>query len=126
MRVAAILLQNAVRVLGLALIILGFLFWSGHYFQLIPLHMRLGETLCALLWILAILGIVARLNAGLTLGAILWGVLTVVFGMNMGKLLPGRVHELIRVLHFLVGLAAIGLAESLAARLKRRLKAAGG
>ena len=57
MKTAAIVVQNAVRVLGLALIVLGFLFWSRTAFSLIPLHMRLGETLVALLWILAILGI---------------------------------------------------------------------
>lgn len=121
MKIATILIQNAVRLIGLTLIVLGFLFWAGHSFDLVPLHMRLGETLCALLWILAVLGIVQRLNPVLTIGAILWGLLVVMFGMNMGKLLPGPAHEVIRVLHFLIGLAAIALSEMLAARLKRKL-----
>jgi hypothetical protein len=34
--------------------------------------------------------------------------------------LPGRSHEIIRVVHFLIGLMAIGLSESLASRIKRR------
>jgi ABC-type long-subunit fatty acid transport system fused permease/ATPase subunit len=121
MKTAAAIVQNAVRLLGLTLIVLGFLFWSRTAFSFIPLHMRLGETLVALLWILAILGIVAKAPAGLIAAAILWGLVVVGFGMNMGGFLPGRAHEVIRVAHFLIGLAAIGLAESLAARIKRAL-----
>jgi hypothetical protein len=119
MKTAAVIVQYAVRLLGLALIVLGFLFWSRTAFSLIPLHMRLGETLVALLWILAILGIRAKAPAGLIAAAILWGLVVVGFGMTMGRFLPGRAHEVIRVVHFLFGLAAIGLAESLAARIKR-------
>lgn len=121
MKIATIAIQNAVRLIGLILIVLGFLFWSGHSFDLVPLHMRLGETLSALLWILAILALIARLNPVIPAIAILSGALVVVFGMNMGELLPGPAHEVIRVLHFLIGLAAIGLSEMLAARLKRRV-----
>jgi hypothetical protein len=123
-RIATILIQNLIRLLGVVLIVLGILFWTGHSFQLVPLHMRLGETLAGLLIILAILGIVARLNPGLTIGAILWALLVVFFGMNMSRMLPGAAHEAIRVLHFLIGLAAIALAESLGARIKRKLAAA--
>src|ERR1700693_322594 len=119
MKTAAVIVQNAVRVLGLALIVLGFLFWSRTAFSLIPLHMRLGETLVALLWILAILGIRAKASAGLIAASIIWGFVVVGFGMTMGRFLPGRAHEVIRVAHFLIGLGAIGLSESLAARIKR-------
>ena len=119
MKTAAVIVQYAVRLLGLALIVLGFLFWSRAAFSLIPLHMRLGETLVALLWILAILAIRAKARAGLIAAAILWGLVVVAFGMTMGGFLPGRAHEVIRVAHFLIGLGAIGLAESLGARIKR-------
>jgi hypothetical protein len=101
------------------LIVLGFLFWSRTAYQLIPLHMRLGETLVALLWIAAILGIRAKVNPGLIVAAILWGFVVVGFGMSMGGFLPGRAHEVIRVAHFLIGLGAIGISESLTARIKR-------
>ena len=122
MKITTILLQNAVRILGLILIVLGFLFWTGHSFNLVVLHMRLGETLVGLLWILAILALVARVNAGLSITAILFGIFVVFFGMNMGSFLPGPAHEVIRVLHFLIGLGAIALSESLAARIKRKLR----
>ncbi len=121
MKIATIVIQNAVRLIGLTLIVLGFLFWTGHSFNLVTIHMRLGETLCGLLWILAILAFIEHLNPVLPAIAIVWGALVVVFGMNMGGLLPGPAHEIIRVLHFLIGLAAIALSEMLAARLKRKL-----
>ena len=120
MKIATILIQNLVRILGIVLIVLGFLFWTHHSYNLVPLHMRLGTILAGLLIILAILGIAARLKLGLTMGAIVWAVVLVIFGMNMGGLLPGRAHELIRVVHFLLGLGAIGLAESLGARIRRK------
>lgn len=94
MKTAVLIVQNAVRLLGVALIVLGFLFWSRTALTLIPLHMRLGETLVALLWILAILAIRAKAPAGLIAAAILWGLVVVAFGMNMGGLLPaGMPHS---------------------------------
>jgi hypothetical protein len=121
MKIATILLQNAVRIIGIILIVLGFMFWTGHAYNLVAVHMRLGESLVGLLWILAIFGMVARLNPALTVGSILWGALVVIFGLNMGGWLPGPAHEAIRVIHFLIGLAAIALSEMLSKRIKRSL-----
>ena len=121
MKNVTIVLQNAIRALGLILIVLGFLFWTGHSYSLVPVHMGLGETLVLLLWILAILAARARVKTGLVVAAILWGLLTVIFGFTMGRFLPGRAHEAIRVLHFLIGLMAIGFSEMMAARIKRSI-----
>jgi hypothetical protein len=121
MKTATIVIQNAVRILGVILIVLGFLFWTGHSFALIPLHMDFGISLVGLLWIMAILGMVAKVNPGLTILAVLWGALVAIFGMKMGNWLPGPAHEAIRVLHFLIGLIAIGLSEMLSLRIKRLL-----
>lgn len=126
MKTATVILQNAVRILGVVLIVLGFLFWTGHSFSLVPLHMRLGVTLVILLWVLAIIGVRAGVHPGLIVFSILWGLLVAVFGMTMGRFLPGRSHEIIRVLHFLIGLGAIGFSESLAARIKRGARLAAG
>ena len=119
MRLAVIIIQNAIRLIGVILIVLGFLFWAKQALNLVPLHMRLGVTEVVLLWVMALLALRARVSLGLVIVALLWGLLTAGFGMKMGSLLPGRAHEIIRVLHFLIGLGAIGLAESLAARIKR-------
>jgi len=121
MKIATRLIQSAIRVLGLILLVLGFMFWSGRSLELVPVHMRLGEILVSLLWILAAMGLRAGVKPGLVLGAILYGVVVVAFGMRMGTFLPGRAHEVIRVLHFLIGLGAIGLAESIGVRMRRGL-----
>lgn len=119
MRVLAIVVQNLIRLIFLILLVLGIMFWTGKAFNLVVVHMRLGESLVALLWILAIFGMVSRVTPFLTLGAVIWGVLVVLFGMNMGSMLPGPAHEAIRVIHLLIGLVAIGLAEMIGARIKR-------
>lgn len=126
MRLAIVILQNAIRLIGVILIVLGFLFWAKQAYNLVPLHMRLGVAEVILLWAMALLALRARVSLGLVAGAIMWGLLTAYFGMTMGSMLPGRAHEVVRVLHFLIGLGAIGMAESLAARAKRsgRLAAA--
>ena len=119
MKLATVIIQNAVRVLGLAMIVLGLMFWSGRSLDLIPVHMRIGEVLVGLLWILAGMGLRAGVRAGLALGAIVYGFFVVAFGMNMGRFLPGPAHEVIRVAHLLIGLGAIGLADTIAAKIKQ-------
>jgi hypothetical protein len=71
------------------------------------------------------MGARAHLPAGLVALAIAWGFVVPVLGLLQGELLPGGSHWVVQVLHLLVGLIAIGLAESLAARIKR-MAAAGG
>lgn len=122
MKTATLILQNAVRALGVVLIVLGFLFWTGHSFYLVGVHRGLGIALVFLLWILALIGSLMRVHWQLVVACILWGFLVVIFGFTMGRFMPGRSHEFIRVLHFLIGLGAIGLSESVAARIKRRLR----
>ena len=120
MKTLTLILQNAGRLLGVILLILGFLFWTHHSFQLIPLHMQMGVAFVVLLWAMAVIGASAKVSPALVVAAFLWGLLMLYFGMSMGRFMPGRAHELIRVLHFLIGLGAIALLESLGARIKRR------
>jgi len=119
MKIATMVIQNAVRILGVILLVLGFMFWSGHSFDLIPTHMRLGEILVTLLWIIAAMGLRASVKPGLVLGAMFYGLIVVAFAFRMGGLLPGGAHEVIRILHFLFGLGAIGMVEMIGAKIKR-------
>ncbi|HEY3060999.1 MAG TPA: hypothetical protein VGL99_18705 [Chloroflexota bacterium] len=119
MRTAATILNMVIRVDALILVTLGVLFWTGNAFNLIPVHMLLGILLVLSLWALAILGWRGGAPVGLALGAIVWGLVVVWLGLNQDSLVPGDLHWLIRVLHLLVGLAAIGLAEMLGARIRR-------
>ena len=76
---------------------------------------RLVDQLRILLWLqmhLTLIGLVV---------VIVWGVLVVALGMTQDSLLTGDLHWLIKVVHLLVGLGAIGQAESLAVRTKRRV-----
>ena len=125
MRAAITVAQILVRLLGTVMLILGGLFWTGNALSLIPVHMLVGLVLVVTLWTLAILAAVSRVHPGLVAVAIAWGLLVPILGLTQASLLPGPAHWLIQVLHLLVGLAAIGLAETLARRGKARLATAG-
>ena len=119
MRVAALVIQNAVRVLGLILLVLGFSFWSGHLLRYVPVHMRIGEVVIGLLWILAGIGMRKGVPPGLVLGGMFYGVIVLAFAFRMGSFLPGQAHEVIRAVHLLLGLGAIGMVEVIGGRFKR-------
>jgi hypothetical protein len=123
LKILTLVLQNAIRIIGVIVIVLGFLFWTHHSYQLIPVHRQLGIALVVLLWILAVIAVSARISSGFVIRVILWGVIVLVFGVTMGRMLPGRAHEIVRVVHFLLGLGAIGMAEVLAGRIKRSWRA---
>jgi hypothetical protein len=52
--------------------------------------------------------------------ALLWGAVVPVFGMTQTQILPGSFHWIVQVLHLVVGLAALALAETLARRIRGR------
>jgi hypothetical protein len=118
MTTATTIAQIVLRVAGLANIVLGLLFWSGHAFNLVPLHMLLGIVLVLSLWTLAGLAAGARVSAGLVVFAIVWGFVVPALGFTQDSLVTGDAHWVIRVLHLLVGLAAMGLGETLARRIR--------
>jgi hypothetical protein len=120
MNTTVTVLRTLVRIIGSIMIVLGVLFWTGNATTLIPLHMLLGVTLVLLLWTLAVIGAIVRVNVGLVAVALVWGLIVPVLGVTQTQLLPGSAHWLIRTLHLLVGLIAIGLADTLARAIKRR------
>ncbi|HEV2176674.1 MAG TPA: hypothetical protein VGW33_05680 [Terriglobia bacterium] len=119
MKTATTVVQMMIRLFGLILIVLGILFWAGRSINLVPAHIWVGTAFVLLLWILAFMSLRVRGNAGLAVGAIVWGLVVMALGMTQVRLLTGSAHWVVQVLHLLVGLGAIGLAESLAARVKR-------
>ena len=119
MKTATTIAQVLLRSAGLVQIILGVLFWTGNLLNLIPLHIVIGLVLVLALWTLAVLAIRAGVQVGFVAVALVWGLITVIFGMTQAQLLPGPAHVVIRVLHLLVGLGAMGLGEQLARRIKR-------
>jgi hypothetical protein len=113
--------QMLMRGLGVIMIVLGLLFWTGNALTFITLHMLLGLALVLTLWALAGLGLRAGVHPGLMLVAVAWGLIVPVLGMTQDQLLVGPLHGVIQVVHLLVGVTAIGLGESLARRTRLRL-----
>jgi hypothetical protein len=121
MRTAVTAIQMAVRVLGVLQIVLGLAFWTGNALGLVDLHMLNGILIVLLLWVMAGLAARAGVQPGLAAAAAVWGLIVVFLGLYQEQLLPGSAHVLIEILHLLVGLAALALAENLATRAKGRL-----
>ena len=119
MRTATTIIQMLVRGLGLIMIVLGLLFWTGNALNLIGLHMLLGMIVVLLLWALAIMAARSGLSLGLVALGLAWGLIVVSLGMTQNRLLPGDAHWVIKVLHLLVGIGALGIAERLAGSIKR-------
>ncbi|HEX5416723.1 MAG TPA: hypothetical protein VFZ25_13720 [Chloroflexota bacterium] len=121
MKTATTALQMIVRFCGVVLIVLGVLFWIGTATGLVPVHMLLGLVLVLALWGLAILAGVSGGSAGFVALGIVWGLIVLALGMTQASILPGPSHVVIQILHLLVGLGALGIAESLGRGIKRRL-----
>jgi hypothetical protein len=121
MRTATTVIQMLIRLAGLIMIALGLLFWTGNALALIPVHMLLGIVLVILLWVQAGLAARAGVGVGMVALAFVWGLVVVALGMTQTGLLPGDFHWVIKALHLVVGIAALGLADRLAAEIKRRL-----
>jgi hypothetical protein len=110
-------LQMLVRVSAAIVIVLGILFWVGLADALIPVHIFFGSLIVIALWILAIMAARSGAPAGLVALAIVWGVIVPILGLAQERILPGGAHWIIQVVHLLVGIGAIGLAQVLGGRI---------
>jgi len=113
-------LQWLIRLLAVVQLTLGVVFWTGNAYSFLPLHMLSGLLLVLALWIQAAIGARVGIGFGLPIVAFVWGILVVALGMTQDSLLSGDLHWLIKVIHLLIGLGAVGQAESLAMRTLRR------
>jgi hypothetical protein len=112
--------RMTVRVVGIAMLILGAVIWTGTADGLVPIHMLLGIVLVLALWAVAVLALQAGARPALPAITIAWGVLVAGFGMTHAQiLLDDRLHVVIQVAHLVLGLVAIGLAEALGAAATR-------
>ncbi|HZR35640.1 MAG TPA: hypothetical protein VFA75_09720 [Nevskia sp.] len=107
------LIRILMRLSITVLLVLGILFWTGHAYALVQVHMAFGLVFVLGLWALA--GIAAGRGAPLpaVLAAIVLGLAVLALGMTQTRLLPGGYHWLIRLLHLALGMAAMGIAERL-------------
>jgi hypothetical protein len=105
------------RLSGVAVLVLGILFWVGHALTLVPVHMALGAILVLALWTLA--GLAARVGVNPTSAAlaVAWGFALPILGVVQLSLPAGGGYGPVRVLHLALGLGAVAQAESLAKRI---------
>ena len=108
-----------VRVCGVIQIVLGILFWTNNALALIPVHMLNGMIIVLLLWLLAALAAFSGVSWRTIALSAVGGFVVIVLGFNQARILPGDLHLVIEVLHLLVGLAALGMADALARTIKQ-------
>jgi len=121
MRTILLLTRMVLRASMTMLLLLGLLFWTGNALNLVPLHMAFGLLFVLGVWTMAGLGASRGAPLGVVIGAVLAGLLVAGLGMTQTQLLPGPMHWVIRVLHLLVGLGTMGLAEETGRRVADRL-----
>jgi hypothetical protein len=119
------LLQWCVRILGLGALALGTVLWvSPHLIDTFPagvqVHMTFGGSVALLLAILAVWALVDRVKLPIAITGLVWAVATVYVGTLQDWWINGGSHPAIAIVHLLLGLGAIGLAEMLAAAINRK------
>jgi hypothetical protein len=124
MRTVFTIAQMLVRICGVLLLILGLLIWAEGMAQLIGIHMLLGVILVVSLIVLGIVAIMAKAPVGLAASVIVVALIVGWLGMSQTGLLPGPNHWIVEVIHLLIGMAAVGMAEMVGGRLRRASLAA--
>lgn len=112
--------QILVRITDAIQVILGIIIWFGVADAFIPVHILSGVVLVVCFWILAIMAVRAGANLGFVVFALVWGLLAAVLGLIHEGLIPGQAHWIIQVIHLLVGLAVLGIAERLGRQIKHK------
>lgn len=110
---APLLIRIVMRASILILLVLGVSFWTGHALQLAPLHMAVGLVFVLGLWSIATLAALRGTPVGQVIGAVVLGLAVLALGATQTRILPGSGHWIIQVLHLLLGMGAMGLAERL-------------
>jgi hypothetical protein len=97
-------------------VVVGLGLWSGRWYSLVGIHRTVGIAYVILLWVLAIIALVQRRSVKLALFGIVWGLVIAALGFAQQGILMGDLHWIVRLVHLIVGLAAMPIAERLAPR----------
>ena len=108
----------AARISAVLLLVLGIAIWTGKANELILVHIGLGLVFVIALWALAAAAMGAGVNHALVVVAFCWGLVMPALGLLQASLVPGQGHIAIQLLHLLVGLVGLALAESLGRRMR--------
>src|SRR5258708_32286046 len=108
------------RVAALAALVLGIIFWTGNADNLQLVHIVLGFLVVISLWVLGIAQGVRRGGSfGLALATFVVGFFVLLVGLFQTRWLTCSNHWWIKLIHVILGLAAIGLGEMIGARYRR-------
>jgi hypothetical protein len=113
MRITAGISLWIVRIAGTLQLALGALFWTGHAYTLLPLHIVSGTLIVLTLWMVAVLALINGTRRGLAVFGLVWGLALPAFGLGQATVLVGSMHWIVRVVHLFMGLAAMGIAGTL-------------
>lgn len=106
------ILQMIARLLGALQILLGVAIWVG-FRGVVATHAMLGVLFVLDVWVISVTALFALPRRTLPLLVLLLGGAVLWLGVAQTSLLVGSAHWTVQVLHLLLGLALLGLAESL-------------
>ncbi len=113
------LLQWFVRIAGLGALALGVSFWFASARSPLSLHMTLGGIVAVALAILAVWALIDRIRIPAAIVGLLWAAAVVYVGTVQDWWVGAGNHLAVEIVHPLLGIGAIGLAEMLAAAITR-------
>jgi len=114
-------LRWVARLIGVIALILGIILWTGST-RVLGIHILTGFIMSITMLLIGGVGFFARVKPGLPIIAIAWAFLLPYIGFAQFKLLPGASHIVIQAIHLLIGICSIGIAEALAAKIKRQAR----
>lgn len=109
---------NIVRIGVLIQLVSGIVFWTGHADNFQMVHIIIGILVVLALWTLGIAQGIQGGSFGLALATFVVGFLLALVGLFQKQWLVDN-HWIIQVIHLLLGLSAIGLAEMIGGRYRR-------
>jgi hypothetical protein len=112
------------RLTVLVALIFGILFWLDIATNLIPIHMLIGIIVVLSLWIIGLAqGFIKGGSLSFAALTFVLGLALAIVGLYQQQWLVGSAHWIIQVIHLLLGLSAIAVAEMVVGRTKKRVKA---
>jgi hypothetical protein len=110
-----------IRVTGVLVLILGLLIWAQNMTSLFQPHMGLGLLMVLSMWVFAATSVSAGASVGTAVGVALLGLVMLLFGGAQENVLPepNPAHAIIKIVHLLIGLGAMAVAELVGGRISR-------
>ncbi len=112
---------NIIRVGVIIQLVSGIIFWTGNADNFQIAHILIGILVVLSLWTLGIVQGIQGGSFGLAMATFIVGFLLALVGLFQKQWLVGDNHWIIQVIHLLLGLSAIGLAEMIGGRYRRMI-----